>query len=637
VNQAEIRVFIVDDDLTIGKALREIVKGLGFQPVVCSTPVEALSQLRIGGGHLMIIDCLLPKMSGVDLAKQVRSEFGNLIPIILSSGVYKDKGFIKEAISQSGAIGFFGKPFQVSELQEVIKKSLVTKYDEATQPLLSLMTNQHSPNEKIQEINAIGEIEAFDIPWLCCLLMNSNITGVLKFQLEKEKSAISFFQGRIVQVDMRSPESYFGTLLMENGFISATQIEQALAMKSPKKLGDRLVELNLLSPHMIESINAEQMALRLSKIIAEVTYQITFSEDIVHDTGLGIDTETITPFLIDWLNSKIPSAWIKQKYLKWLNSPPMRSTGMQSYQRLWNIPPLKNVPDLIAAFSQGATLSQVLNQGDHKEETIYQVFHLLLVVGFLQLKKEIKPLDEVAQVARLRKILEDMKSQDYFAHLGLPRSTKAPEIKKAYYELAKVFHPDRVPANGSPKLKELAQNVFSQMTRAYETLSDEAKRNDYLKEIEMGRAEKILQAETLIDDAKGLLKLGQAPKALEKLEAVLKLRPPNSEIWIHYAWAKMLSGQGEVSTRLGIVEGILNKIPPEDRHNAIYYFVKALFQKMTGDEGPAKKNLQNALVLNPKFVDAERLLRSFESSKKKPPDIFRGDLKDVVGNLFRKK
>jgi curved DNA-binding protein CbpA len=230
-----------------------------------------------------------------------------------------------------------------------------------------------------------------------------------------------------------------------------------------------------------------------------------------------------------------------------------------------------------------------------------------------------------------------MKTQDFFGTLGLSRSTKGPEIKKAYYELAKVFHPDRIPSNASTKLKELAQNVFSHMTLAYETLSDDTKRAEYLKEIEMGRAEKILQAETMIEDAKGLLKLGQAPKALEKFEAVLKLRPPNSEIWIHYAWAKMLSGQGEASTRLGLVEGILNKIPPEDRHNSIYYFVKALYQKLTGDEGPAKKNLQNALVLNPKFVDAERLLRSFESSKKKQPDIFRGDLKDVVGSLFRKK
>jgi hypothetical protein len=190
---------------------------------------------------------------------------------------------------------------------------------------------------------------------------------------------------------------------MENGFVSSSQIEQALAMKSPKKLGERLVELNFLSPHMIESINAEQMALRLSKIIGDMTYQVSFAEDVVNNSNAGIDTETITPFLIDWLNSKIPATWIKQRYLKWLNTTPMRSAATQSYQRLWNIPPLKNAPDLIAAFSQGATLSQVLNQGDHKEETIYQVFHLLLVVGFLQLKKEIKPLDEVAQIARLQK------------------------------------------------------------------------------------------------------------------------------------------------------------------------------------------------------------------------------------------
>lgn len=163
------------------------------------------------------------------------------------------------------------------------------------------------------------------------------------------------------------------------------------------------------------------------------------------------------------------------------------------------------------------------------------------------------------------------------------------------------------------------------------------KRTNYLKEIEVGRAEKVLQAEGILEDAKALLKLGQAAKALQQFEKVMQLRPANSEILVHYAWAKMLSGTKSTEDRLVEVETILNKIPPEDRHNAIYYFVKAMYQKMIGDEAPAKKNLQNALALNPKFVDAERLLRTFEQPKKKTADIFRGDIKDVVGSLFSKK
>jgi FixJ family two-component response regulator/curved DNA-binding protein CbpA len=638
LNKSGIRVFIIDDDPSISSALREIIKNMGFLPVVCPNPAEMLNQFRIQGGHLAIIDCLLPKMPGVELAKNIKSEFGENIPIILCSGVYRDKGFIKDALQQTGAVGFFSKPFQVPELQDMVNKVLEGKFDEDAMPLENLLTAQLSPAEKIQEINNLKQVEAYDIPWLCCSIMNSSITGVLKFQSEKEKAVISFFEGRITQVEMQNPESFFGALLIEKGYITGIQIEQALAQKNSKKLGERLVDMNVLSPHIISSTNAEQTAIRLSKIISDVTYNVSFSEDKVVELTASIDTETITPFLIDWLNSKIPSTWIKQRYLKWLNSPPMRSSATQTYHRLWNIPPLKNVPELVTDFTKGITLSQALSKAQYKEDLVYQVFHLLIIVGHLQLKREIKPLDEIAQITRLHKILEDMKTQDYFAMLGMSRSAKGPEIKKTYYELAKIFHPDKIPGNASEKLKELAQSVFSQMTRSYETLSDETKRADYIKEMEVGRAEKVLQAEGYFEDAKALLKLGQAAKALQQFDKVLKLRPANSEIWVHYAWAKMLSGEGKLEDRLVEVEGILNKIPPEDRHNAIYYFVKAMYQKMVGDEGPAKKNLQNALALNPKFVDAERLLRTFDQGKKKGgADIFRGDLKDVVGSLFRKK
>ncbi len=637
MDKSSIRVFIVDDDLSISNALREIIKKLGFQPVVCPNPAEVLNQFRIQGGHLAIIDCLLPKMPGVELAKNIRKEFGDHIGLILCSGVYKDKSFIKDALQQTGAIGFFSKPFHLLELQDMVRKALQGKFDEDAMPLENLLTSQFSPSEKIQEINNLKEIEAYDIPWLCCTIMNSLITGVLRFQSEKEKAKISFQEGRIVQVEMQNPESYFGTLLIEKGYITAAQIDQALGQRNPKKIGERLVDMNVLSPHIISAINAEQAAIRLSKIIADVTYSVSFSEESINEANVSIDSETITPFLIDWLYSKIPATWIKQRYLKWLNSPPVRSATTQNYQRLWHIPPLKNVADLVNDFTKGETLSQALSKGQFKEDVIYQVFHLLITVGYIQLKREIKPLDEIAQMARLNKILADMQTQDHFATLGLSRAVKSLEIKKTYYELAKIFHPDKIPSNASPKLKELAQNVFSRMTTAYDVLSNDEKRATYLKEIEHGRAEKILQAEGLLEDAKTLLKLGQAAKALIQFEKVLELRPPTSEIWIHYAWAKMLSGEGRLEDRLVEVEGILNKIPPEDRHNAIYYFVKAMYQKMIGDEGPAKKNLQNALSLNPKFVDAERLLRTFEYGKKKTTDIFRGDLKDVVGSLFRKK
>ncbi|XP_072337485.1 dnaJ heat shock protein family (Hsp40) member A3a isoform X2 [Scyliorhinus torazame] len=62
---------------------------------------------------------------------------------------------------------------------------------------------------------------------------------------------------------------------------------------------------------------------------------------------------------------------------------------------------------------------------------------------------------------------------DYYEVLGVPRNSTQREIKKAYYQLAKKYHPDT--NKDDPKAKE----KFSQVAEAYEVLSDEVKRKQY--------------------------------------------------------------------------------------------------------------------------------------------------------------
>ncbi|KAI9141911.1 hypothetical protein BKA69DRAFT_1124377 [Paraphysoderma sedebokerense] len=67
-------------------------------------------------------------------------------------------------------------------------------------------------------------------------------------------------------------------------------------------------------------------------------------------------------------------------------------------------------------------------------------------------------------------------SVDYYAVLNLPKDATDEQIKDAYRKLCRTFHPDKVTSN---ELKEIAQKRFVVIQRAYEVLSDPAKRTAY--------------------------------------------------------------------------------------------------------------------------------------------------------------
>lgn len=66
-----------------------------------------------------------------------------------------------------------------------------------------------------------------------------------------------------------------------------------------------------------------------------------------------------------------------------------------------------------------------------------------------------------------------MPTKDYYKILGVSRNADAKEIKKAYRNLSKKYHPDMNPNN-----KE-AEEKFKDVASAYEVLSDETKKSNY--------------------------------------------------------------------------------------------------------------------------------------------------------------
>ncbi|MDQ3907040.1 MAG: DnaJ domain-containing protein [Acidobacteriota bacterium] len=90
---------------------------------------------------------------------------------------------------------------------------------------------------------------------------------------------------------------------------------------------------------------------------------------------------------------------------------------------------------------------------------------------------------EKAAEADPRREVEELISragvEDHYQALGVARSAPAPDIKRAYYALARRFHPDRFRRAVDPETLSRAEGAFARLAQAYETLSDTSARATY--------------------------------------------------------------------------------------------------------------------------------------------------------------
>ena len=71
---------------------------------------------------------------------------------------------------------------------------------------------------------------------------------------------------------------------------------------------------------------------------------------------------------------------------------------------------------------------------------------------------------------------------EYFEILGISKEASEKEIKKAYYKLAAKYHPDHLDEEQTKQFLP----YFLKITKAYLTLKDEEKRNQYIRECNLG-------------------------------------------------------------------------------------------------------------------------------------------------------
>jgi diguanylate cyclase (GGDEF)-like protein len=126
--EEESSILIVDDDAADLSVLEKALESLGCILHTVTDPHDVLPAVYREQPDVVVLDALLPGLSGFDLCKQIKTDAelkGTQVVII--TGVYLRQQYRQEALQQFKADGFLTKPFRAPELQRLVVELLAKK------------------------------------------------------------------------------------------------------------------------------------------------------------------------------------------------------------------------------------------------------------------------------------------------------------------------------------------------------------------------------------------------------------------------------------------------------------------------------------------------------------------------------
>jgi len=114
------RVLVVEDEESFSDALSYMLRKEGFEVSVAATGTDALTEFDRTGADIVLLDLMLPEMSGTEVCRQLRQR--SAVPIIMVTA--RDSEIDKVVGLEIGADDYVTKPYSPRELVARIRAVL---------------------------------------------------------------------------------------------------------------------------------------------------------------------------------------------------------------------------------------------------------------------------------------------------------------------------------------------------------------------------------------------------------------------------------------------------------------------------------------------------------------------------------
>jgi tetratricopeptide (TPR) repeat protein len=260
------------------------------------------------------------------------------------------------------------------------------------------------------------------------------------------------------------------------------------------------------------------------------------------------------------------------------------------------------------------------------------------------LSKETKTMDEEARRRKREAILDEilnfqatLREKNYYEILGVTKEATKDEVKNAYFNLVKKFHPDANPDFGK-YVKEKTEEIFSAITTAYETLYDDRKRKEYDSQFELVKLKKqarsLYEAEFTYREGEALLKQRRYSEAENKFKRAVDLNPDEAAYIGALAWATFLAAEDKNRVLNEVKKRLEEAIALNPNVAENYYYLGCVY-KHFADTRKAEANFLKAVKCDPDFIEAKRELRLLEQ-RRVEKNIDKKREKKFWSSLFKK-
>jgi hypothetical protein len=474
-----------------------------------------------------------------------------------------------------------------------------------------------------------GDLRGRPLPVLLAGACERGTSGTFTFFHGARCDKLTTRLGKIAVVRTAEPVAYLGGILYELGAIDVETLNVTLReVATGKRLhGDVLVEQGHLTRDRVEEGLVEQTFRQVHHLFAlPESTKWTFREDV---DELAAARDEGRPPIETWqaiwrgLRDQPLAPYVRRTLAKIDGGIHLRD--LASVGRLGLSPEERALCERLNA--QPSLLETlVATSGLAAERVEHLVYVLALARCIVRVDtRPVGPLELGIEGVRLRAARID--HEDPRTTLGLRAGASAEAARAAFFRLARLWHPERLP----PALAEVraeCRHVFTRLGEAHRSLTDLGSRVSV--EAILGTTDTLVAANdsvappaagrTTMRDADAALARNDLPAALEIAHALKSAGADGPAARALVAWCAL--GAGTVSDRHALETGLaaLDKILTGDPECIRALSYRAQVSKRLGHPDAALRDYKKIVRLDSGHVDAQRELRLHEMRRRQSSD-----------------